>query len=198
MPRSRSWRPCVIDRTGEGSYLDLALADAAMGFIAPRGGPTLTTVDADRHGVYPTNDVYAGADGELIAVSAVEQKFWERLRDAMTDCAPGLADPVFDDPDNRHRQHGDRLAALLTAAFSQRRADEWVAILDRLDVCAERVVSLVQAARGEQAGVRGVVQENGGQRQVVFPVLRNGTVMGHFDTVAPELGQHTADVFGAR
>ncbi|MFC4941875.1 CaiB/BaiF CoA transferase family protein [Pseudonocardia sp. GCM10023141] len=175
------------DRTGRGCYLDVALADATLSFIAPRGGPMLDRTDADRLGVYPTNDIYPTADGRQIAISAVEQKFWLRLRDALAPDAPAVADPCFDTPGQRHRTHGNALAALLTDVFATRRADEWIARLEAVDVCVELVRTVREAAESPQVQGRGIVQTLAGEHHVVFPVVRDGAVMGRLDRRAPNL-----------
>ncbi len=181
------------DRTGEGAYLDVAIADATMAFVSPRGGPGFTVANEDRLGVYATNDVYAAKDGGLLAVSAVEQKFWVRLRAILSEEVPELREPRFDDEDGR-RRHGDELKRLLTSVIARRDAGEWLAVFEERDVPVERVVTLAEAANGPQARAREIVARCDGEAQVVFPVLADGRVLGRFRSRAPELGQHTREV----
>jgi crotonobetainyl-CoA:carnitine CoA-transferase CaiB-like acyl-CoA transferase len=183
------------DRTGRGCYLDAAIADATMAFVSPRGGPSFAVANEHRFGVYATNDLYTAGDGETLAVCAVEEKFWTRLRGVLAEFAPGVADPRFDSEDGR-RRHGDDLKALIQSALAQRGADLWAAIFEELDVAVERVVTLAEAARSPHAAARGVVAEADGEEQVVFPVLRDGEAMGRFRFAAPALGAHTAELFG--
>jgi crotonobetainyl-CoA:carnitine CoA-transferase CaiB-like acyl-CoA transferase len=192
------------DRTGEGCHLDVAIVDATMAFASPRGGPSFAVHDEQRLGVYAVNDVYETRDGALVAVSAVEPKFWTRLRKVLSPYMPRLREPRFDDADGR-REHGDELKSVLAEAFRQRDADEWVAVFRKADVPVERVLTLAEAARSPQAAARGVVASRGGEEQVVFPVLRDGRPMGRFDRRAPDLGEHNAalinkcvDSFAAR
>jgi crotonobetainyl-CoA:carnitine CoA-transferase CaiB-like acyl-CoA transferase len=183
------------DRTGEGCWLDVSIADATMAFIAPRGGPGLRHRNEDRLGVYANNDLFQSADGQTLAVSAVEDKFWDRLRAGLLPYAEGLADPRFDTPGDRIR-NGDALSDLLASAFLQKTASDWVALFEELDVPVERTLPLADAVRGPQARARGIVGECGGDEQVVFPVHRNGVVIGGYRSRPPSLGQHTAEVFG--
>lgn len=170
------------ERKGIGSYLDVSIADATMACIAPRGGSRLDITNADRYGVYPTNELYETADGELIAVAAVEQKSWQCLRDGLAPYAPIVTEPKFDTPEGRHSEHGDELVRILTNAFRKKRASEWLSILSSRDLCVERVVSLAEAARGSHASARGFVVERDGERHVVFPVIKNGRTMGRWIT----------------
>jgi crotonobetainyl-CoA:carnitine CoA-transferase CaiB-like acyl-CoA transferase len=181
------------DRTGEGCCLDVAIADATMAFASPRGGPSFVVRNEQRLGVYATNDVYPAADGALLAVVAVEEKFWDRLRRVLGERVPELHDARFDDEDGR-RRHGDELMALLAGALRERDSDEWLELFTAHDVPVERVLTLEEAAHGPQATARGIVAEVDGEEQIVFPVLRDGRVLGRFRARAPRLGEHTDEV----
>jgi CoA:oxalate CoA-transferase len=178
-------------RTGVGCDLDVAIADAAMAFVSPRGGPQLALRDDARLAVYPTNEIFTARDDVQLAISAVEEKFWSALRGALLECEPALADPRFDDETGR-REHGDELKALIARAFSARDGATWLQQLTALDVPVERVATLDQAASGAQATARGIVQTLDGERHVVFPVLRSGAPLGRLRSVAPPLGAHSA------
>jgi crotonobetainyl-CoA:carnitine CoA-transferase CaiB-like acyl-CoA transferase len=183
------------DRMGRGCHLDVAITDAAMAFISPRSGPSFMISNKDATTVSPTNDLYMAGDGVVLAVAAVEEKFWERLRAVMVELAPKLADRRFDDAAGR-RRHGTELQTLLAQAFRQRTADHWIAVMRETDVPLEPVLTLAEAARSDHATSRGIVAEVDGQRQVVFPVLRDGEVLGQFRAPAPALGAHTDEVRG--
>jgi crotonobetainyl-CoA:carnitine CoA-transferase CaiB-like acyl-CoA transferase len=185
------------DRDGSGCHLDVSIADATMAFASPRGGPSFSVADEERLSVYPTNDLFAAADGAVLAVAAVEEKFWAALRSILAEYEPELADHRFDDEAGR-RRHGDELQALLGRAFGRRDAAEWEQAFAASDVSVERVLSLAEAAHGPQARSRGVVATLGGEEQVVFPVLRDGSVMGSFRSPAPAHGQHSEQLLGAR
>jgi CoA:oxalate CoA-transferase len=182
-------------RTGRGCHLDVSITDATMAFVSPRGGPSFTVTNEHRYGMYATNDLYTAGDGVVLAVCAVEEKFWTRLRGVLVEYAPGLGDPRFDTEDGR-RRHGDDLKGLIASALRQRGAEVWVTIFEELDVSVERVVTLAEAAHGPQATARGIVAQAGAEEQVVFPVLRDGEVLGRFWSVAPALGEHTDALLG--
>lgn len=182
------------NRTGEGDYLDVSIADAAMAFVSPRGGPNLSATNSDRFGVYPTNDVYETRDGELVAVAAVEEKFWRCLRDNLVDYVPNIADSRFDSADGRHGEHGDELATLFASAFLNHTAEEWIEIFEGQEMCIERVVSLPEAVEALQAKARGIVVDIDGERHLAFPVIRNLNVMGRVRSRASRLGEHTNEV----
>ncbi len=175
-------------RTGVGCHIDLAMADAAMAFASVRGGRRLDLTDDGRAHLYPTNDLFSTADGAVLAVGAVEDRFWEQLRKVVSQAEPELLDVRFDTEPSR-RRHGDELKELLDRAFAQRTATEWLAALEEYDVPVELVESLETAATSPDARERGIVAHVDGEVHVLFPALRNGEPMGRFRRVAPALGE---------
>ena len=184
------------DRTGVGAHLDLAIADAALAMASVRAGGALDNAAADRLHLSPANDLFETADG-VIAVAAVEEHFWVRLRDALADEESALGDERFDEP-ARRRQNGNELAGLLRTVFLRRTTEEWQARLASVDVPAEPVRTVDEAARSAQVVSRGIVQAGGSdQRHVMFPVLSDGQAMGRLRNPAPAFGADTAAVCGA-
>lgn len=178
--------------TGDGAYLDLAIADAALSFASVRADRCLEGTGADEQH-HPSNDVFEAADGVRIAIGAVEEHFWERLAALLAEEVPGLADPRFGSAAGR-RAHGDTVVALLRRAVRARPAAEWLAAFAAADIPAHRVLTVPAAARSPQVRARGVVAESSAGRHVVFPVLRDGATMGRMHSPAPALGAHTEQV----
>ncbi|MCW2718535.1 CaiB/BaiF CoA-transferase family protein [Pseudonocardia sp.] len=179
--------------TGEGAYLDLAIADAALSFASTRADPCLDDHGPSSAHLHPSNDLFDAADGVRIAIGAVEEHFWERLVVLLAEEVPALADPRFRSADGR-REHGDDLVALLRRAVRARPAADWLAAFAAVDVPAHRVLSVGEASRSAHARARGVVADSDCGRHVLFPVLRDGAVMGDMRSPAPALGAHTEQV----
>ena len=131
-------------RTGEGQVVDCAICDGVASLMAmcsemsaagrwreARGGNLLD-------GGAPFYRTYACADGEHIAIGALEPRFYARL------CALiGLDDSASrDDPANWPALH-EKLAA----AFKMRTREEWRALLEGTDACFAPVLTLAEAAR---------------------------------------------------
>ena len=184
------------DRTGIGAYLDVAIADAALAMASVRAGAALDNAAGDRFHLNPTNDLFDTSDG-VIAVAAVEEHFWRRLRDALIEEEPALGDSRFEDLAKR-RQNGDDLAAMLRAAFLRRSAGEWRQRLAQADVPVEIVATFPDAVQSEHSVTRGLVQSfDRHRRHVMFPVLRNGGPMGTLRRPAPPSGHDTGAITGA-
>jgi crotonobetainyl-CoA:carnitine CoA-transferase CaiB-like acyl-CoA transferase len=97
------------DATGRGSHLDVSMTDNL--FTLMLGGSVITSGSA-RYGLYSTRD------GRVLAVGALEQRFWDAVCDIT-----GLEPELRDDTKNPARTRA-RLAELIaehTAAAWQRR-----------------------------------------------------------------------------
>jgi alpha-methylacyl-CoA racemase len=179
---------------GDGSvHIDLSMTDAAMALASSRAGIRLTETYSNQDDKWPTNDLFSTADGELLAVGAIEEHLWQNLRGVLGSVDQGVLDPRFDDEPGR-RRHGDDLYALLTRIFLSRTADDWDALLDGCDTAVTRVVSVDEASHNETAKLRHIVQEAGGVRHVMQPFLWNGQQPAQLRHAGPRLGEHTAEI----
>jgi crotonobetainyl-CoA:carnitine CoA-transferase CaiB-like acyl-CoA transferase len=122
-------------RTGQGAHLDIAMADGLFAFAgfalaeaeasgrAPPPGGDLLTGGRPRYGLYAT------ADDRLVAVGALEEKFWQTFCDAIA-LPPAYRDDAA--TPEATRAVADRLRARPAAA--------WHPILAAADCCATLVV----------------------------------------------------------
>jgi crotonobetainyl-CoA:carnitine CoA-transferase CaiB-like acyl-CoA transferase len=141
------------DASGEGCFIDVAMADAmftfgwfalAEGFATgrfPGARENMLTGASPRYALYPT------ADGRFLAVGALEQKFWDDF------CAGiALAPALRDDKANPAATRAG-VAALVRG----KSAAEWEAILTPLDCCATVVASLEEALADPHFRARGLL-----------------------------------------
>lgn len=148
-------------RTGRGRVVDAAMVDGAAlvagtfypGVLSGTWGPRGTNV---LDGAAPMYDTYETADGEYVAVGALEPQFWAELVDRL-----GLSDlPDRDDPAN-----WPVLREKLAETFRSRTRAEWEAVFDGSDACVVPVLSVAEAlthphntARGTFVTVNGAAQ----------------------------------------
>ncbi|WP_454692518.1 CaiB/BaiF CoA transferase family protein [Achromobacter aloeverae] len=132
-------------RSGRGQVVDAAMTDGAMAMLAPivglraegrwpgpRGGNLLDG------GAYFYN-TYRCADGEYIALGAIEPQFYQLLREKL-----GILDaPEFDAQMNAGRwpELSERLAGIVAT----RTRAEWTALLEDIDVCFAPVLDFDEA-----------------------------------------------------
>jgi crotonobetainyl-CoA:carnitine CoA-transferase CaiB-like acyl-CoA transferase len=177
--------------SGRGCHLDVSMTDTMTSWAAARGGSRQERTADDRGHLYPTNDVFRTRDGRWIALGAVEEKFWEAARMVLSQVEPALADDRYSGLDSRMRL-GDEVHALVAAAFAQRDLGSWLDFFKDTDAPVSPVLGLKEVVEDPINLDRGLVQTLGPERHVVFPVRRNGVVMGSLRSPSPPLAG-TAD-----
>ncbi len=148
--------------TGQGQVIDCAMTDGAallMSMIWSFHGQGLWR---DERGVNLLDsgahfyDTYTCADGEYVAIGAIEPQFYAVLRDK----AGLAADPAFD------RQMDPRswpsLKEKMAAMFATKTRDEWCTILEHGDACFAPVLSMRDAPKHPHNVARGTFVEAGG------------------------------------
>jgi alpha-methylacyl-CoA racemase len=140
--------------TGEGATLDVSIADGVVALMSLNVDEYLATGDVPgpRHslltGRYACYDVYPCADGEWLAVGAIEPHFYANLCRALG-CERWIAHQTDDAVQ-------DEIRAAFRAAFATKPRDVWVAELGPADTCVSEVASVPDVARDEHLRARDV------------------------------------------
>jgi crotonobetainyl-CoA:carnitine CoA-transferase CaiB-like acyl-CoA transferase len=179
------------ERENKGSYIDVALADAALSFTALRRG--LDIDNPERLHLYPTNDLFETADGRTIVLGLVEDEFWQNFRRLVADEAPELGDARYDDEISR-RRHGDELSQTLVAVMRKRTGKAWLDLLSPHNIPVQLVLSPREAAQSEQVRHRRIVRDIGGESHIPFPIMVDGAPAGAARSGAPGKGQHGREI----
>jgi alpha-methylacyl-CoA racemase len=143
--------------TGEGTFLDVSVADGALWLMSLAVDEHLAigTEPGPGHDVltgrYACYDTYRAADGRWLAVAAIEAKFFANLCRALG-CDEWI-DRQYDDDAQ------DDVRAALVAAFAARDRDDWVAALSAADTCVAPVQTVSEIAHDPQFTGRGAVVE---------------------------------------
>ncbi len=143
------------ERTGRGEYLDVSVADGALGMMALYADEHLATgvEPGPGHyiltGRYACYGVYACADGEHLSVAAIEPAFWANLCRAL-----GL-EAYIDAQTDDERQ--DEIRAALGAVLTSEDRDVWVRRLGPADCCVAPVNTVAEAVHDEQYRSRGAI-----------------------------------------
>jgi alpha-methylacyl-CoA racemase len=139
------------DRTGRGRYLDVSMSDnlftltywaLGRGFATgewPGNGDDLVTGGSPRYQLYPTRD------GRVLAVGAIEQRFWDTFCDIT-----GL-EPVFR---NDTRDPAATIARLRDI-ISRDSAATWSNRIAASDCCCSVLATLEEASRDAHFVARG-------------------------------------------
>ncbi|HEU5034223.1 MAG TPA: CaiB/BaiF CoA-transferase family protein [Mycobacteriales bacterium] len=176
------------DRTGDGGYLDVAVADGVLALMALQIDDHLATGATPSPGSAPLGgrlacyDTYPTSDGRWISVAAIETKFWANLCRAL-----GL-DDCIDQQYDAAAQAGIR--ARLTDAFASRSRDEWTAALAGADTCVAPVLSPAEAAHDPHTRARAAVATartaTGAKIAQLAPLLAGAQRRPAYDLPDPE------------
>lgn len=148
---------------GTGQVVDAAIVDgaahlttmihamSAAGGWQDRRGSNLLDGGAPFYGNYET------ADGEYMAVGALEQRFYNEFIDLL-----GIADDV---PARKDFARWDELKAAVTARFKEKTRAEWTAVFEESDACVAPVLSLREAPAHPHLAARGTFTDHAGITQ---------------------------------
>jgi alpha-methylacyl-CoA racemase len=179
----------LVERSvsGRGQVVDAAIVDGVASLLAMPLMLMAQGLWRDERGVnlldggVPWYDVYQTADGQWMAVGALEPQFYAAL-------LAGL--DLTDLPDRGDPRNWPELRARLAARFAERTRDEWAAVFAGGDACTEPVLSLAEAAADPHLAARETYVTDDGVTQPA-PAPRFSRTPGALSAPPPVPGQHT-------
>lgn len=189
------------EATGTGMVVDTSLFETALTLVAPAMATLSMTGKAparQRAGIHKVVlfEAFETADSEIIFAAANDRLF-AKLAQAVE--RPELAaDPRFRTNADR-QQHKDALMAIFTPLMKTRRTADWLERLEAVGMPCSEINTLEQAAvhPQTQAVGMGVVQPETGLRVTKLPLRLDGERLP-ITRPAPRLGEHTAEIRGAK
>ncbi|MFJ8228945.1 CaiB/BaiF CoA transferase family protein [Streptomyces sp. NPDC094448] len=148
---------------GRGQVVDAAIVDGAAHLATMIHGMMAAGGWQDRRGANlldggcPFYGCYETADGQYMAVGALEQRFYHEFVRLL-----GLPD---DAPARKEFDRWDELRAAVAARFKQRTRAEWTEVFEGSDACVAPVLSLREAPAHPQLAARGTFVEHAGITQ---------------------------------
>ena len=179
-------------RSGEGATLDISMHESALYWVmlpAARElveGGHAATGDLPTFGGHACYNVYRTSDGELVALGALEPKFWAAFCQAV-----GRRDLEV-----RHLSGPTDQAELIhevRSLFLTRTRAEWLALLEQADLCLTAVNRPVDAFADPHVRARGGMVDGPGLRAVRSPFTSTGQPLG----AAPAVGEHTRSILAS-
>ena len=182
------------EHSGHGQYIDVALFDAQVAWLANVAHNVLAGAPPKRYGNgHPSIVPYQSfetADG-WIYVAVGNDAQYKRLCEC-AGCLHLWLDERFQTNPGRVT-HREALIAQWQATFAQRSTAEWEALLLAHDIPASRINTLEQVLRDPQVQARRMVQEVDGV-QLLGPVAKLSATPTAIHSAPPTLGQHTQSV----
>ncbi len=190
------------DRGNPGQVIDTAIYEAVFnmmegvipeysgaGVVREPSGSTLT-------GIAPTN-TYECRDGKFVIIGGNGDSIYKRLMHAMN--RPDLADDPRMASNAGRVRHEKELDTAITAWTSVRTSDEVLAALEKAEVPAGPIYSVVDMMSDEHFRARGLfeeVQVNGKPLTIPAMVPFLSATPGRTDWPGPAIGAHNQEVFG--
>ena len=140
-------------RSGKGQVVDAAMFEGAASLLTPFFGLHAAGQIKLERGTNVLDsgaffyETYECADGEFIAVAAIEPKFFAELLTRLELDAASL-------PQQSERARWPEGKAKLAARFKTKTRDEWLRIFDGGDACVAPVLPLTEAPHHPQAQAR--------------------------------------------
>ncbi|MBS0221197.1 MAG: CoA transferase [Proteobacteria bacterium] len=183
--------------TGQGDYIDVSMHEALMASCANVVGTAFTEnrqpdVKQQRTtGGSAFYRIYDTADGRQLVLAGQEMKFVKNLLGAL-----GKAEwaPLCEWPG----AHQKPVMDFLEATFRQKPLAHWMEWLATLDICYGPVNTLPEAIADPNLLKRGAVLTDADGRKHFAPVVRFKDEPSQPLYREPLLGEHTAEVLGAR
>jgi crotonobetainyl-CoA:carnitine CoA-transferase CaiB-like acyl-CoA transferase len=190
------------ERTGQGDFLELALFDSQLTWLANVGSSYLNAgVSPDRWGNAHPNIVpyqlFRGSDGRHFVVAIGTEPQWHRLLRLL-----GASKELGEDArfaDNAARiQNREELIPRLQQLFEGRASSDWLDKLKGADIPAAAIQSVSEALNDPQTLTRGLIVEIEHPtlkraRSIANPI-RFGTQPIVYHLPPPLLGEHTAAI----
>jgi crotonobetainyl-CoA:carnitine CoA-transferase CaiB-like acyl-CoA transferase len=193
------------ERQGTGEFVDVAMFDASIAFMASAAVPYLVTGRAPErtgntgYSGQPTSALFETRDGRQISLGVVQQAQFELLARHLG-CERWLTDPRFATADLR-RKNSEAMQAELRQVFHTADASEWEARLSAAGIPCGMVRN-----DGEAVSLPGL-----SERAVKLPlrvpnlpdtddvsIVNAGFLFGsdrpHVDEPPPRLGEHTEHI----
>ena len=190
------------ERTGQGEFVELALFDSQLTWLANVGSSYLNAgVSPERWGnAHPSivpYQLFRGSDGRYFVVAIGTEPQWHRLLRVL-----GVEEELGQDArfaDNAARiQNRNELIPRLQQLFEGRASSDWLTELGEADVPAAAIQSVSEALNDEQTLARGLIVE------IEHPTLKIARSIANpirFDAQPvvyrlppPLLGEHTAAI----
>ncbi|WP_406301934.1 CoA transferase [Streptomyces sp. NBC_00885] len=176
---------------GSGQVVDAAIVDGAAHLATMIHGMMAAGGWQDRRGANlldggcPFYGNYETADGQYMAVGALEQQFYNEFIELL-----GIKDEA---PARKDFARWGELRAAVAARFKTRTRAEWAAVFEGSDACVAPVLSLREAPSHPHLAARGTFVEHGGITQPA-PAPRFSATPGSVYRGPAQPGADTAEV----
>lgn len=191
-------------RSGEGQFVDIALFDAQLSWLANVASSYLMTGETpgrygNAHATIVPYQVFATAEGRMMVAVGNDGQFAALCQVVGR---PAWAGDERFESNAARVENREALVALLQEQFSTRSTEAWIEALLDAGVPCGPVNDVPAALENEQSVARNMVQTvtgaHGDELRLVGPAPKMSVTPPLIRTPPPSLGQHTEDVLRER
>ena len=177
--------------TNQAQYIDASILDALLSWLVIPLALQLGGYPRMLGGDSPFYRLYRARDSKLLAVGAIESKFWEGLCKLIK--RPDLLPDQYS-PEPRRSE----VIKAIESAFLTKTADEWFRIMSEHDLPCTPLLSLEEVIRDPQARSRQMILEKHPSRSTKVSYVGNPCKISELGQVdlspSPRLGEHSAEL----
>jgi crotonobetainyl-CoA:carnitine CoA-transferase CaiB-like acyl-CoA transferase len=192
----------ALEKTGRGQFLDMALFDSQLTWLANIGSNFLNAgVSPERWGnAHPSivpYDVFRGSDARHFVVGVGTEPLWKKFVILMGLDATIGVDPRFQTNASRTK-HRDLLIPEVQKLFAARTSNEWLELLARAEIPAAPINTVEEALNDTQTKARRLIVQLehpvlGSVRSIANPIQFSETPVS-YRLPPPLLGEHSAAI----
>jgi crotonobetainyl-CoA:carnitine CoA-transferase CaiB-like acyl-CoA transferase len=190
------------ERSGCGQFLDMALFDSQLTWLANIGSSylnthTLTKRWGNAHPNVVPYQVFRGSDAKHFVLGVGSEPLWNKLLDLLGERAQLGSDPRFAINAQRIAHRSD-LIPLLQARFQTEPAASWLGKFAKAAIPAAEIHGVPEALNDAQTSARGLIVQLehptlGAVRSIANPIRFSNTPVS-YRLPPPLLGEHTAEI----
>jgi crotonobetainyl-CoA:carnitine CoA-transferase CaiB-like acyl-CoA transferase len=175
-------------RTARAQYIDASILDALLSWLVIPLALQLGGQPRMLGGDSPFYRLYRAGDSKLLALGAIESKFWEGVCKLIK--RPDLLPDQYS-PEPRRSE----VIEAMESAFLTKTADEWCRVMSEHDLPCTRILSLEEAVRDPQARSRQMIFEKAPGKVSYVGNPCKISDLGQVDlSPSPGLGEHSAEL----
>jgi crotonobetainyl-CoA:carnitine CoA-transferase CaiB-like acyl-CoA transferase len=189
-------------KTGKGQFLDMALFDSQLTWLANAGSSFLNAgVTPQRWGNAHPNivpyEMFSGSDGVYFVIGVGTELLWQKFM-ALIDTATDLRSDSRFRTNAERIKHRSELIPILQKAFDQKSACEWLERFAAAGIPAAKINGVSEALNDIQAEARGLVVHLehpilGIVKSIANPMRLSDTPVS-YRLAPPFLGEHTNQI----
>jgi crotonobetainyl-CoA:carnitine CoA-transferase CaiB-like acyl-CoA transferase len=190
------------EKNGQGQFLDMALFDAQLTWLANAGSSFLNAgVTPRRWGNAHPNivpyEMFSGSDGTYFVIGVGTEALWQKFTGIIDTATDLRSDPRFQNNAERIK-HRAELIPILQNVFNQKSAAEWLEHFAATGIPTAKINGVSEALSDIQANARGLVVQLehptlGMVKTIANPIRLSETPIT-YRFAPPFLGEHTNEI----